>query len=112
MKDYTENGITVIEVPENIQKDQAELLEEKLFNIYNDKKKNIIIDLREINHICSSALGSIVSYKRLLKKEDGDIKLIVSSDELKQLFSITMLNKIFEMYDSKEEAILSFPESN
>ena len=110
MKEYKEKNIIIIEITENIQKIQAEELEEKLFQLYSDKKNNILLDLREITHICSSALGNLVSYKRLLKKEGGDLRLIISSEELIQLFSITMLDKVFELFDSKEEAVLSFPE--
>ena len=113
MKDYIENNITILEVTENIQKAQAEVLDEKLFNLYNNhNKNNLLLDLRFITHICSSALGTMVSYKRIFNKEGVDIKIIASSEELIKLFNITMLDKVFEIYNSKEDAMISFPEND
>jgi len=86
--------------------DQAE--SEELESILNDcvveKKINICIDMIDVKHICSSALGVLVATKRKIKDE-GDIKLVISSENLLKLFETTMLNKIFEIYESRRECI-------
>jgi anti-anti-sigma factor len=86
--------------------DQAESaeLESMLNECVEEKKINICIDMIDVKHICSSALGVLVATKRKIK-DDGDIKLVISSDNLLKLFETTMLNKIFEIYESRRECI-------
>jgi anti-anti-sigma factor len=87
--------------------DQAESgeLESILNECVEEKKINICIDMIDVKHICSSALGVLVATKRKIKDDDGDIKLVISSDNLLKLFETTMLNKIFEIYESRRECI-------
>ncbi|MCL2155064.1 MAG: STAS domain-containing protein [Leptospirales bacterium] len=87
--------------------DQAESgeLESILNGCVEENKINICIDMIDVKHICSSALGVLVATKRKIKDDDGDIKLVISSDKLLKLFETTMLNKIFEIYESRRECI-------
>jgi anti-anti-sigma factor len=87
--------------------DQAESgeLESLLNECLEDKKINICIDMIDVKHICSSALGVLVATKRKIKNDEGDIKLVISSENLIKLFETTMLNKIFEIYESRRECI-------
>ena len=87
--------------------DQAESgeLESLLNECLEDKKINICIDMIDVKHICSSALGVLVATKRKIKNDEGDIKLVISSENLLKLFETTMLNKIFEIYESRRECI-------
>jgi anti-anti-sigma factor len=61
-----------------------------------------------VKHICSSALGALVAVKRKLKDEDGDMKLILVNENLMRLFQTTMLDKVFEIYDSRRECLSTF----
>ena len=87
--------------------DQAESgeLESLLNECLEDKKINICIDMIDVKHICSSALGVLVATKRKIRNDEGDIKLVISSENLLKLFETTMLNKIFEIYESRRECI-------
>ena len=87
--------------------DQAESgeLESLLNECLEEKKINICIDMIDVKHICSSALGVLVATKRKIRNDEGDIKLVISSENLIKLFETTMLNKIFEIYESRRECI-------
>ena len=77
-------------------------------NCIDEEKYNICIDMMDVKHICSSALGVIVAIKRKLKDEDGDIKLVIANDNLLKLFQTTMLDKVFEIFESQRECINAF----
>jgi anti-anti-sigma factor len=62
----------------------------------------------DVKHICSSALGVLVAIKRKIKDNEGDIKLVIGSDNLIKLFETTMLNKVFEIYESRRECLTNF----
>ena len=54
-----------------------------------------------VKHICSSALGALVAIKRKIKDNEGDIKLVIVNENLLRLFQTTMLDKVFEIFDSR-----------
>jgi anti-sigma B factor antagonist len=61
-----------------------------------------------VKHLCSSALGVLVAVKRKIKDQDGDIKLVIVSDSLLKLFQTTMLDKVFEIFESQRECVAAF----
>ena len=98
-------NIQILTLKNSIQTPEAEQIEMKLESLYQGEKYHIIIDMSRTNHICSSALGVLVSYKRNFTEKNGDIRLVFKSDELKQLFEVTMLDKVFEIYYNLQEAL-------
>ncbi len=87
---------------------ESEELESILSDCVEDGKINICIDMIDVKHICSSALGVLVAIKRKIKDNEGDIKLVIGSDNLIKLFETTMLNKVFEIYESRRECLTNF----
>jgi anti-anti-sigma factor len=108
MKREAYENIEIISLDGRIDQDGSEELESILQTCLNEGKFSICIDLLNVKHICSSALGSLVAIKRKLKHEDGDMKLIIANESLMRLFQTTMLDKVFEIYDSKRECLSTF----
>ena len=108
MKKETYEGIEIISLSGRIDQDGSEELESLLQSYLNEGKFNICIDMLNVKHICSSALGALVAVKRKLKDEDGDMKLILVNENLMRLFQTTMLDKVFEIYDSRRECLSTF----
>ncbi len=108
MKILSEENYELIVLEGRIDQDMSEELESILQNCIDEEKYNICIDMIDVKHICSSALGVIVAIKRKLKDEDGDIKLVIANDNLLKLFQTTMLDKVFEIFESQRECINAF----
>ncbi len=83
-------------------------IERYFTEIFSSENKNVIIDLSEANHISSSVLGQIVYMKNKLKPKNGDLRLVVFDEDLLELFELTMLNKVFQIFSSLDEAIDSY----
>jgi anti-sigma B factor antagonist len=79
-----------------------------LYDLLDEGKKNIVVDLRDINFINSSGLGILINGLTSMRKNGGDLKLANISNKIDGLLSITKLNQIFEKFDSVEEAVKSF----
>ena len=108
MEVIREQGVRILELKGNIQGDQTEQLESILEDLHNKENYKVIVNMKDVKHVCSSALGLLVSYKRNFSKAHGDLKIVLVNDELLQLFEITMLDKIFEIYKTQSEAIDAF----
>ena len=91
-----------------IDQNESEELEIILNECLDDGRVKICIDMIDVKHICSSALGVLVAIKRKIKDNEGDIKLVIGSDNLIKLFETTMLNKVFEIYESRRECLSNF----
>jgi anti-sigma B factor antagonist len=82
------------------------LMDEFKVNLSN--VKNYVMDLAEMSFLDSSGLGSIVACYRLSIKVGGNIKIANLQDNPKKLFNITMVYRIFDIFDSVPAAVESF----
>ena len=108
MKVIENDHLNLIILDGRIDQEASEELETTLEGLIRDQKYNICIDMVNVKHICSSALGVMVAVKRKIKENEGDIKLVIMSDNLLKLFQTTMLDKVFEIYESQRECITAF----
>lgn len=97
--------VQVITVRGRIQQDDSILLEEALEKALSDQHYKIVLDLTKAKHICSTALGVLVSMKRRLRRNNGDIKIAIEEGDVKNLLQITMLDRVFELHENSESAL-------
>lgn len=108
MEITVQDDIHIIKIAGSILQSDSEELDRNLSEHNFDPSPKIIIDLTEVNHICSTALGIIVSYKKKFKSAEGDIIIVVNDEDLLQLFEITMLDKVFKVVPNIEDAFDEF----
>jgi anti-sigma B factor antagonist len=108
MKKISEDNVEIIVLEGRIDQEASEELETVLEEYISSTRINICIDMINVKHICSSALGVLVAIKRKIKDKDGDIKLVIANENLMKLFQTTMLDKVFEIYDSQRECLSAF----
>ncbi len=108
MKRESDDHVEIIILEGRIDQEGSEEFESLLQECLDEKKTNICIDMVNVKHICSSALGALVAIKRKIKENEGDIKLVIVSDNLLKLFQTTMLDKVFEIFESRRECLGTF----
>ncbi|AAS69171.1 STAS domain protein [Leptospira interrogans serovar Icterohaemorrhagiae str. Verdun HP] len=108
MEITVQDDIHIIKIAGSILQSDSEELDRNLSEHNFDPSPKIIIDLTEVNHICSTALGIIVSYKKKFKSAEGDIIIVINDEDLLQLFEITMLDKVFKIVPNIEDAFDEF----
>ncbi len=72
------------------------------------EEKKIIINLKNVSYIDSSGLATLVEILKKTKNYGGKLRLTNLADKVKGLFEITKLEKIFEIYETAEEAMANF----
>ena len=82
----------------------------KLQECLESTTPHIIVNLSEVNFIDSSGLTSLVAGMRDADKVQGSFKLCNVHPESKLVFEVTMMDSVFAIYDSEEEAIKAAPE--
>jgi anti-anti-sigma factor len=81
-----------------------------LVSLIEEKKiKKILIDMSNVEFADSSFLGSIVSGLKKISQNSGDIKICGLQPPVDEMFRLTRLFKVFDIFESRDEAINEFP---
>ncbi len=75
-----------------------------------DEKPNVILNLSKVSMMDSSGLGVLVSSYTTVQKREGRLVLAGLGKGLQNLIAITKLTRVFDIYESEEEALESFKE--
>jgi anti-anti-sigma factor len=70
--------------------------------------RNIVVDLSECEFIDSTFLGTLVVSLKKITTLGGDLRLIGFQPAVHTMFELTRLYRVFESFESKEEALNSF----
>ena len=88
--------------------ENATIFRNKLYELIEQKKKNIVVDMTDVKMVSSTGIGILISGFTTLKNAGGDLKLAHISDNVKGVLSITKLNQVFHIYNNVDEAVNSF----
>ncbi len=70
-----------------------------------DEVPRVVIDLQEVGLLTSNAIGVFVTLNRKIILKGGKLAFCGLDDNLRSLFKITMLERIFNLCHSEEAAI-------
>ena len=68
----------------------------------------LVLDLSRLRFVDSSGLGAMLSCLRQLTAKSGDLKLCGMSKQVRALFELVRMHRIFDIYATKEEAVKAF----
>jgi anti-sigma B factor antagonist len=68
----------------------------------------LVLDLSRLRFVDSSGLGAMLSCLRQLSAKSGDLKLCGLSKQVRGLFELVRMHRIFDIYGTKEEALSAF----
>lgn len=67
----------------------------------------VVLSLAKVTYLNSSALGSLLVFEVKLKRRGGELKLCGLSPQVAEVFRITKLDRLFEVYRTEAEALLA-----
>ncbi len=79
-------------------------LKQALVSASDDGCATIIVDMDRVSFIDSSGLGVLVGALRRMREASGELRLVMSRDNLVKIFRITGLDRVFPMYSTVAEA--------
>lgn len=83
-------------------------LKNEMLSLFEDGKNQLVIDLKDVRFIDSSGLGALVSGYKNASARNGNLKLCSLQPQVKSMFELTRLHRVFEIYPGAEEALASF----
>ncbi|HKL48610.1 MAG TPA: STAS domain-containing protein [Desulfuromonadales bacterium] len=103
------DGVLLMEIQEErLDAHNSGELKSRMLSLFEEGKVNIVINLSEVRFIDSSGLGALVSGYKNASARNGNLKLCSLQPQVKSMFELTRLHRVFEIFPSSDEAIGSF----
>lgn len=110
--DYALDGRTrVIEVDGQIDLYSAPQFKERTLRVIDAGAERVIVDLSRVSFMDSTGLGVLVGARKRLSAANGDLLLVVADPEIDRLFEITGLDGVFQIYRSRDDALVELARS-
>jgi len=90
--------------------EETEELEQAIRTLSEGGNKHLVINLGETQHLNSTALGVLISAHSSYVRRGGQMKLSSVDKRIENIFVITKLSMVFDVYATEEQAIASFAE--
>ncbi|MEN6357525.1 MAG: STAS domain-containing protein [Armatimonadota bacterium] len=99
-----EKELPLIELEGEVDVYTAPQLKQQIINILEDGTKELMVNLTKVDYLDSTALGVLIGGLKRMREVDGNMVLICPSPRIRRVFEITGLDKIFDIYNSEEDA--------
>jgi len=84
-------------------------IEEEIRSVIEpEKNPKLLINFTDVDHLSSAALGKLITIKKRVEALSGQLKLSTIDKQIYDVFRITKLNKIFDIYDTADQARATF----
>lgn len=86
-------------------------LHDKLRELKEAGRKNVVVDLSKVRFMNSSGLGMLIGGLATMRNAGGDLRLANATDRIQSLLMIAKLLTVFKHYESVDEAVASYDEA-
>ena len=97
----------VIELGGEVDLYTAPEFKERLVQVIEDGKKQLVVDLSKATFIDSTTLGVLVGGVKRLRPTGGSLALVCTDQNISKIFEITGLDRVFPIHKSRDEALQS-----
>ena len=97
----------VIELEGEVDVYTAPQLKQQMISLLESGAKELVVDLSKVDYLDSTALGVLIGGLKRMRERDGNMVLVCPSPRIRRVFEITGLDKIFDIFNSSEDALES-----
>lgn len=101
-------GISILDLKGRLVVGGASLLREKVNEEVVNNHSQVILNLKEVDYIDSTGLGTMVICFTTLQKSGGGLKLVNLNRRNIELMLLTKLSTVFQIFGDDQEAVNSF----
>ena len=95
----------VIELGGEVDLYTAPEFKERLVQVIEDGKKQLVVDLSKATFIDSTTLGVLVGGVKRLRPAGGSLALVCTDENITKIFEITGRDRVFPIHGSRDEAL-------
>jgi anti-sigma B factor antagonist len=105
------DGVAVATVPvEDLDASNAAEFKRDMASVI-DSHTRLVLDLSRLRFVDSSGLGAFISCLRKLNAKGGDLKLSGMSKQVRGVFELVRMHRVFDICATSEDAVRAFTSS-
>ena len=101
--------VTVVRMAGRLNAASSPEAKARLKGLAGEGAKHLILDLSELSFIDSSGLSALVAGYKAAVEAGGSLKLACLVPQVREVFALTHLDRVFETYPDADAALASFP---
>jgi anti-sigma B factor antagonist len=102
------NPVVVMEVPQALDFKEGQSFLFELQPLLETDRPRIVLDCSLLRHVDSAGVETLLQIIDEAMKRDGDVKLAAVSPASAAMLELLRVDRLFEIFDSPEEATRSF----
>jgi len=104
--EYAENATIVTFVDEKILEEMdIQSLQASVMSVIEEAERvNLVLDFCNVRFLSSAVLGLLMRISKKVYEREGQLRLCNISPRIYEIFKITRLNKIFDIYENVKSA--------
>jgi len=112
--EYAENAtITTFTDEKILEEKDIKALQESIMSVIEEGGRiNLILDFCNVRFLSSAVLGLLIRISKRVYECDGQLRLCNINPKIYEVFKITRLTKIFDIYPDVAGAVESLPTAN
>ena len=95
----------VIELGGEVDLYTAPEFKERMVQVIEQGKKQVVVDLTNATFIDSTTLGVLVGGVKRLRPAGGSLTIVCADQNICKIFEITGLDRVFPIHGTREEAL-------
>ena len=100
-----DNGVVTLTIPGEMDMNTSTQVREHFTDLFKNNPKAIIVDLSKVSFMDSFGLANMVVGLQWSHKNNTKFRLASLTPMVKDVFAIANLLTVFEIYDSKKDAL-------
>ncbi len=100
-----EKTVVVIEAVGEIDLHRSAMFQEALLKPLNHSPRRMIVDLAGVSYMDSSGVASLVKLLSRVRRDKIDLRLAGLTPRVRNVFEITRLDTVFDLYPGVQEAM-------
>lgn len=110
--DVSKKGdVAILRCAGSLDSDSISTFKKTAYDLFDQGTVKYVLDASKVDFVDSMGLGVLISLLRKVKQKDGDIKIASLTPDVKTIFEITRLYRLFDVFDTANEAIDKFKEA-
>jgi anti-sigma B factor antagonist len=106
-------GVQIVEISGRITLGEGNvMLRDIVQSLLDGGNKKIILLLANVDHIDSAGIGELVRSHTSVRKAGGQLKLAAPNSKVQEMFKMTSLHSVFDVYPDEAAAIRSFAQTS
>jgi anti-sigma B factor antagonist len=105
------NGVTVVSFVDTkiVTEENIQEVGDQLYSLVEeDGYKQLLLNFGNVQYLSSAALGKLINLKKKVGAVKGKLKLCCIHPDLLEVFRITRLDQVFEIFPEEQTALDKF----